>query len=126
VAPCGYLGNLRWLQKYGKSGPWWARLAQNCPCSHYESVVKYGKLIYRQHEVRGTMTLTEQLRKAIKDSGKSLNRIAIEAGIPNPVVVRFYNGSQRGLWLANADKLANYFGLELRLVRKRGGKSQGE
>lgn len=57
-------------------------------------------------------TITEQLRDTIRKSGKSLNSIAIESGVPNPVVVRFVNKKQ-GLSLLSADKLATYFGLAL-------------
>ena len=67
------------------------------------------------------MNLTEQLRRTIRDSGQSLNSIAVQSGVPNPVVVRFVNG-QQGLSLRSANRLAEYFGLELRPVEKRGGK----
>ena len=58
-------------------------------------------------------TMAEQLRKAIQDSGKTVNAIAVESGIPQPVLHRFASGD-RDLKLATAQKLVEYFGLELR------------
>ncbi len=53
-------------------------------------------------------TLADQLRRAIKASGKTVNAIAVEAGIPQPVLHRFAKG-ERDLTLATADKLLQYF-----------------
>jgi plasmid maintenance system antidote protein VapI len=61
-------------------------------------------------------TLADQLRKAIKDSGKTVNAVAVEAGIPQPVLHRFA-AEERDLTLDTADKLARYFGLTLKPER---------
>jgi plasmid maintenance system antidote protein VapI len=58
-------------------------------------------------------TMAEQLRKAMQTSGKTVNAIAVKAGIPQPVLYRFVNG-ERDLTMSTAQKLADYFGLELR------------
>ena len=58
-------------------------------------------------------TLANQLRQAIADSGKSQYRIAIDTGIAQPIISRFVN-SDRDISLETADKLMEYFGLELR------------
>jgi len=57
-------------------------------------------------------TMANQLKKAIRDSGMSINAIAIETEIPQPVLNRFVN-SERDLTLTTADKLLRYFNLEL-------------
>jgi hypothetical protein len=60
--------------------------------------------------------MAEQLRKmierAVKD-GKSVRAVAIEAGVPQPVLHRFM-AEERDLTLTTVQKLADYFGLELR------------
>ena len=61
--------------------------------------------------------MAETLRKAIEDSGESVNAIAVAAGIPQPVLSRFVAG-HRDLALRTADKLAKHFGLELRAGRR--------
>ena len=45
--------------------------------------------------------------------GKTVNAIAVEAGLPQPVLHRFVRG-ERDLTLTTVQKLADYFGLELR------------
>jgi plasmid maintenance system antidote protein VapI len=57
--------------------------------------------------------MTEQLKQAIQGSKKSVNAIAVESQIPQPVLHRFLSG-ERDLTLRTAQKLADYFGLELR------------
>jgi len=57
-------------------------------------------------------TIADQLRQAIEDSGQSVYAIAKAAGIAQPVLHRFYTG-ERDLTLSTADKLIEYFGLEL-------------
>lgn len=59
------------------------------------------------------VTLTDQLRKAIKKSGLTQYRIAKDTGVPQPVVNRFVNG-ERGITLETADKLCRYLHLRLR------------
>jgi ribosome-binding protein aMBF1 (putative translation factor) len=58
------------------------------------------------------MSLSKQLRNAIKTSGVSLYRIAKDADIPYSVVHRFAN-EERQIKLDVADKLAKYFGMKL-------------
>jgi transcriptional regulator with XRE-family HTH domain len=55
------------------------------------------------------MPLADQLRALIRDSGKSANQVAEEAGLSQPTVTRFLNG--KDLYLENAEKLMAYFGL---------------
>jgi hypothetical protein len=50
------------------------------------------------------------LRQALRDSGQSINSIAKGAGVPQPVVHRFYHG-QQGLTRATAVKLKQHLGL---------------
>lgn len=58
------------------------------------------------------MPLAKPLRQAIRESGKSLNSIARETGIPQAVLSRFVNGQDIRVE-ATAEKLAAYFGLSL-------------
>jgi plasmid maintenance system antidote protein VapI len=60
-----------------------------------------------------TRTLATILREAIAQSGKSINDLARSAGVPQPVLHRFAKG-ERDLKLATADKLLDFFGLEVR------------
>jgi plasmid maintenance system antidote protein VapI len=57
----------------------------------------------------------EALKKAIENSGKTVAEIAREAGVVQPVLHRFVKG-ERDLTLRTADKLAAYFGMELKAV----------
>ena len=57
--------------------------------------------------------MADQLKKAIQTSGKTVNAIAVEAGIPQPVLHRFVKG-ERDLTLSTVQKLADYFNLVLR------------
>ena len=59
------------------------------------------------------MALSHKLRKAIRDSGKSANELAREIGIPQPTISVFLNGGDIRLE-KTADKLAAYFGVDLR------------
>ncbi len=58
-------------------------------------------------------TITQSLRDAITDSGQTIYRVAKDNDIHSTVVMRFYK-DERSLTLETADKLADYFGLELR------------
>jgi len=58
--------------------------------------------------------MATQLRKTIQESGKTVNKIAVEAGVPQPVLHRFMSGKRPDLKLTTVQKLADYFGLELR------------
>jgi len=57
--------------------------------------------------------LTDPLRKAIADSGLPLLRLANETGIARASLIRFVRGDS-SIRLDIADKLAVYFGLELK------------
>ena len=67
------------------------------------------------------MELAETIRKAIRDSGKSRNQIAVDTGIDPAVLHRFLYGG--GLKLETAETLLNYFGFDV--VKKRGSKNGG-
>jgi plasmid maintenance system antidote protein VapI len=59
------------------------------------------------------MRSTEDLlRNAVLTSGLSVNALAKQAGIPQPVLSRLLNG-ERTITLMTADKLLRYFGLEI-------------
>lgn len=57
-------------------------------------------------------TITEQLKSAIAESGKTRYRIAQESGLSEAALSRFVNG-ERGLTTASLDALADVLGLEL-------------
>jgi hypothetical protein len=61
---------------------------------------------------KGKHDLAAQLRELVGRSGKPAYRVAEESGVPQGVLSRFLNGS--GLAIQNVEKLARYFGLELR------------
>jgi plasmid maintenance system antidote protein VapI len=58
-------------------------------------------------------SMSEILRQAVRDSGLPLLRIAQAAGVERASLSRFVRG-ERTLRLDMADRLAAYFGLELR------------
>jgi plasmid maintenance system antidote protein VapI len=68
------------------------------------------------------MTLQDQFRQAIEDSGLSLYRIAKDSGIAYQVLHRFARG-ERDLTLETATRLANFFGM--RLTRPKRPKTGG-
>ena len=72
--------------------------------------------------------ISEVLREAIKDSGQTLYEIAKGAGVPNPTVYRWVEGSRPNISIDTADKLAVYLGLELRPKKQRAkkGKTAGK
>lgn len=69
------------------------------------------------------MTISEQLKKAIKDSGLSLAQLSREAGVHQPGLSRFLSEDpeqHRDIRMeATADKLAAYFELGLQPVAKK-------
>ncbi len=67
---------------------------------------------------RHRMTLDDQLRKAIDDSGQTRYRIAKGSGLDESALAKFYNG-QRGLSPAAMSALCDYLGLEIIVRRKR-------
>ena len=60
---------------------------------------------------QSAMTISDDLRHAIRNSGKSVTAIAKESGVPQPMLTRFMNGQD--LRLATVDKLAAQLGLTL-------------
>jgi hypothetical protein len=60
--------------------------------------------------------LSDLLRKTIVDSGISLRQLSIDTGLTRSSLQRFRDRRQF-LSLDAADKLAHYFGLELRKKR---------
>lgn len=58
------------------------------------------------------MTLSEDLRRAINESGLSINALSKECGVTQPALSRFVRGD-RDIKLGSADKLAEYFRLRL-------------
>jgi hypothetical protein len=64
------------------------------------------------------MTIAETLKAKIAESGMSINAIALEIGTPQVVLWRWVVGERDNLRLDTADKLAEFFGLELRPKRR--------
>lgn len=64
------------------------------------------------------MTMTRTLRKAVRESGLSLYAIAAAARLTRPSLSRFMAQTQ-SLRLDMADRLAGYFGLELKPAVRR-------
>lgn len=64
--------------------------------------------------------ISDQLKKAITDSSKTLTEIAAETGLAHPALSRFISKDSKAHRDINlemtADKLAAYFGLELRPI----------
>lgn len=58
-------------------------------------------------------SFTEILRNAIDENGQSVNAIAKQTAIPQPVLARFYNGTRDNLRLDIAETLANHLGYTL-------------
>ena len=61
--------------------------------------------------------ISDLLRRTIAESGVPLLRLERETGVTRASIMRFVRGSQ-SLRLDMADRLAAYFGLELRAKRK--------
>lgn len=62
--------------------------------------------------------ISEELRRAIQESGLSFKALEKETGVLRQSLMKFVRGEQ-SLRLDIADKLAAYFGLELRAKRKK-------
>ncbi len=56
--------------------------------------------------------IPERLRVAIRDSGKTVYRIAKESGVAHPVILRFLSG-ERDIRLETAERLAAVLNLQL-------------
>jgi plasmid maintenance system antidote protein VapI len=65
-------------------------------------------------------TLSDVLRRTILDSGKALIAIERETGVQRMSIARFLEG-KTSLRLDKADRLADFFGLELRPARRKKG-----
>ncbi len=63
------------------------------------------------------MPLQDQLRDAVKASGKTLNAVACESGVPQPMLFNFMRG--KDIRLKTAAKLAEYFGMRLTVPKKK-------
>jgi len=63
--------------------------------------------------------VSEQLRQAIRASGKSVYKIASETGVTNGQLSRFLRG-ERGITSGTMDALCAYLGLELRQAKRKG------
>jgi plasmid maintenance system antidote protein VapI len=64
-------------------------------------------------EMKNYTMMTDALREAIEQSELSYKRLEAETGVIRQSLMRFARGEQ-SLRLDMADKLANYFGLEVR------------
>jgi len=70
--------------------------------------------------------VSDQLRKAIEDSGLSIHAVGRGAGVTHPSILRFLSG-ERGLTSKSIDALCAFLGLELttkatKTTGARGGK----
>ncbi len=61
--------------------------------------------------------MTDQVRRAIDDSGVTRYRIAQDTGIDESSLAKFYHGT-RGLTQDNLDRLFEYLGLRVVMDRK--------
>jgi plasmid maintenance system antidote protein VapI len=62
---------------------------------------------------QSTMPISDLLRRTISESGISYNALQRETGVTRASIMRFVRGDQ-SIRLDMADRLAEYFGLELR------------
>ena len=63
--------------------------------------------------VKATVTPTDFLREACRLDGRSINRLARDAGVPVPVLWRFVREDRPTLNTATLDRLAAALDLEL-------------
>jgi plasmid maintenance system antidote protein VapI len=73
---------------------------------------------YRSVTIDTMKPIGEILREAIRKSSQSLQRLSELTGVQRASLSRFVRG-ERTLRLDMAERLAEYFGLELRPTRKR-------
>jgi hypothetical protein len=71
---------------------------------------------------KGPPGLTELLRQAIRDSGRTLKHLREASGVDAGSLSRFVRG-ERDIHLSGADKLCRALGLTLTPARPRKGKS---
>jgi ribosome-binding protein aMBF1 (putative translation factor) len=69
------------------------------------------------------MSITEQLRQAMDDDGRSRYRLAQEIGVHKSTLHRFYWGIG-GLSVGSVERLVDVLGLELRRKRPAGKASK--
>jgi hypothetical protein len=88
-------------------------------------IMSFGKYLSKDIFRDATVVLhmlSDQLKRAIAESGKTAYQIGQETGVPQSVLSRFLSDNpdqHRDIRLeGTADKLASYLGLELRLVEK--------
>lgn len=68
--------------------------------------------------------LTDQLRRAVADSGRTLGEFSRDTGIDKSALSRFVNG-ERGLSMESLDTIGEYLGLRIvagKPKTKKGGK----
>ena len=75
---------------------------------------------------RQRVTLDEQICGMIGASGMTLNALAVAAGVPQPVLHRFYNGDQASITLRNVEKLCEFFDVRLTAPRSRKPAAKGK
>lgn len=73
---------------------------------------------------KASQSVTDTLRRAVRDTGKALLHIAQETGIDTGNLSRFVR-NQRGLSMENLDTLAQYLGLAL-VPRRRPAQDAGK
>jgi DNA-binding phage protein len=59
------------------------------------------------------MNTLEHLRALIESSGRTVNSIAVQAGVTQPTVWRFVHRRHEDVKLTTVEKLLSAFGLEL-------------
>ena len=64
------------------------------------------------NESRNHSSISDQLRRAIVESGESLNSLQKATGVPRASIMRFVRGDQ-SLRLDKADRLAEHLGLNI-------------
>lgn len=75
-------------------------------------------MVCDKYRMKQRKTISEMLRRAIRESGIPLKRIETETGVQRMSIDRFLNG--KSLRLDKADILCEYFGIEI--SRKKTGK----
>ncbi len=62
---------------------------------------------------RSRLSLSDTIKQAILATGKSVNSVASQSGVSQPILHRFLTG-QRGITLDTAERVCAYLKLELR------------
>ena len=62
---------------------------------------------------RSRLSLADTIKQAIHATGKSVNSVASQSGVSQPILHRFLTG-QRGITLDTAERVCSYLKLELR------------